>query len=648
MAFLGPIGPVDIVHQLPGLTASLERITAKGQLIVDRFSKSIDAATQTARFALIVFSAAACLLVAVVSPGDIGKAALFLVAVGAGYWWVNEREQYWKDALERERNALEVKWAELAMMRGQFRRAVMEAALLGGRIGSATFTTLYPPFPHTPRTPTLLLASSWPSDRGSAFLHQPVDLHMGFVTEFAFRMSDGHGGMGGGGDGFAFVVQRERVEALGQGRGGLGYEGIRNGIALEFDTWRDPSPTADPTSNHISLHHPCTSSHISSIACTSRVPLLNSGKAFRCRVAYVHSEKNVRVYLLPPANEGAASDIVDDLSTTNTTSSVTEVPPLPPGGAWSRVLSAQADLPKLLGGRHAYVGFTASTNAAPQRHEVFLWTVWGGTDRMAEKEGEEGDDNEETSAIGAVVVQAGPRFRGDEKDVVKMDGRSRAGRRDDDDGFGSMYVDAPEAPATPGGIGGATVGGTSAGARRRVEGAQDAGRNGVSLGMGGDRTPQQEKVLPGGGGGAGGSPGLGSGASPSFPTGSRRTRGRDREREGAAGAGTGTVKEIGHVHGSAVGGGIGVGAGDDDVGERNGPLGDDPSRGRASGARSGNSSPHHTSSSWDMDSLRRTGESTGQTQAGGESVGPTTRERDPDRQRPELSVLGVGSIGGVS
>ena len=42
-----------------------------------------------------------------------------------------------------------------------------------------------------------------------------------------------------GGDGFAFVLHRDPSgsAALGTNGRGLGYEGIENSLAVEFDTW---------------------------------------------------------------------------------------------------------------------------------------------------------------------------------------------------------------------------------------------------------------------------------------------------------------------------------------------------------------------------------------------------------------------------
>lgn len=40
-----------------------------------------------------------------------------------------------------------------------------------------------------------------------------------------------------GGDGFAFVIQNQAPTALGHGGMELGYGGIQNSIAVEFDSW---------------------------------------------------------------------------------------------------------------------------------------------------------------------------------------------------------------------------------------------------------------------------------------------------------------------------------------------------------------------------------------------------------------------------
>jgi Legume lectin domain len=52
------------------------------------------------------------------------------------------------------------------------------------------------------------------------------------------------------GDGFAFVIQTASSTALGSGFGGIGYAGIPNSLAIEFDTFQN---TWDPNANHVAV-----------------------------------------------------------------------------------------------------------------------------------------------------------------------------------------------------------------------------------------------------------------------------------------------------------------------------------------------------------------------------------------------------------
>ncbi len=55
-----------------------------------------------------------------------------------------------------------------------------------------------------------------------------------------------------GGDGFAFVIQNSEngTDALGDGAGGLGFTGMRNSLAIEFDSFSNPG---EPPFQHISV-----------------------------------------------------------------------------------------------------------------------------------------------------------------------------------------------------------------------------------------------------------------------------------------------------------------------------------------------------------------------------------------------------------
>jgi len=54
-------------------------------------------------------------------------------------------------------------------------------------------------------------------------------------------------------EGLAFVVQTSGSNVLGLGGSGIGYAGLLDGIAVEFDT-RHSGEEKDPLTNHISIH----------------------------------------------------------------------------------------------------------------------------------------------------------------------------------------------------------------------------------------------------------------------------------------------------------------------------------------------------------------------------------------------------------
>jgi len=97
---------------------------------------------------------------------------------------------------------------------------------------------------------------------GSAFATDSflINPNTSFFTTFSFRISGSDGT--GGADGFAFVVQNDPdgASALGTGGGFLGYAGIDNSMAIEFDTFQNSGVNTedgraaffnDPDDNHI-------------------------------------------------------------------------------------------------------------------------------------------------------------------------------------------------------------------------------------------------------------------------------------------------------------------------------------------------------------------------------------------------------------
>jgi Legume lectin domain len=93
-------------------------------------------------------------------------------------------------------------------------------------------------------------------EHSSAYFHQPVAVISGFRTSFTFRVARSSNRVGG--DGFAFIVQGDSLEAIGDRASSIGYggeHGIRDAVVLEFDTYQN-TEYHDPSAHHVSLHFP--------------------------------------------------------------------------------------------------------------------------------------------------------------------------------------------------------------------------------------------------------------------------------------------------------------------------------------------------------------------------------------------------------
>jgi hypothetical protein len=80
---------------------------------------------------------------------------------------------------------------------------------------------------------------------------------------------------------FAFVIQGEGLNALGNNGKALGYGGINNSLAVEFDTYFNNEEN-DPYENHISVQtrgwrYPNSENHLYSLGHTNNVPDLTDG-----------------------------------------------------------------------------------------------------------------------------------------------------------------------------------------------------------------------------------------------------------------------------------------------------------------------------------------------------------------------------------
>lgn len=223
---------------------------------------------------------------------------------------------------------------------------------------------------------------------GSSFAREKQLVVGGFVSDFAFRITndptvevpcDGVDHASDtcsrrGGDGFAFVIQNNAEKAMGGGGGQLGYGGLRNCIAVEFDTYHD-AEARDPYHNHVAVmtrgpKAPALSTHATSIGASVDVPNLSDGERHYVRIVYnpmfvpedaMHKSFKSSAYLLDLMRDykhglGTLKVFVDNLAVPVLTVPIN--------------IAAFMDLDN---GR-AWIGFTASTGRSMQNHDVSSFT----------------------------------------------------------------------------------------------------------------------------------------------------------------------------------------------------------------------------------------------------------------------------------
>ncbi|WP_245896972.1 L-type lectin-domain containing protein, partial [Kordia periserrulae] len=84
---------------------------------------------------------------------------------------------------------------------------------------------------------------------GAVWSGTAIDMQEDFVVEFRgfFGTNDANGA-----DGITFIIKNTQTPEIGNLGGGMGYEGINNSIAVEFDTWQN-NDLSDPFFDHLAI-----------------------------------------------------------------------------------------------------------------------------------------------------------------------------------------------------------------------------------------------------------------------------------------------------------------------------------------------------------------------------------------------------------
>lgn len=191
----------------------------------------------------------------------------------------------------------------------------------------------------------LRLTPSLPSQSGTAFYENAIALSAdySFSTFFSFQISVPGGigdGDGQGADGITFIVQTNSNTA-GSAGGGIGYQGILNSVAVEYDTYNNGPGTSDFDGNHVGID---LGGNIASVAVAPVVPRLNNGDIFYSWIDYNGSTDALEVRL-----------------------STTSARPVAPFLAYVLDLEGQLGVP------NAFVGFGSGTGAGFGNHDILAW-----------------------------------------------------------------------------------------------------------------------------------------------------------------------------------------------------------------------------------------------------------------------------------
>jgi gliding motility-associated-like protein len=93
------------------------------------------------------------------------------------------------------------------------------------------------------------LTPAFNTQNGSVWSTSTINLTQSFDLNFTMSF----GANDGGADGNCFILQPAGTNVLGIGGGGMGFEGLPTGFAVEFDSYQNASPNSDPWYDHIAF-----------------------------------------------------------------------------------------------------------------------------------------------------------------------------------------------------------------------------------------------------------------------------------------------------------------------------------------------------------------------------------------------------------
>jgi hypothetical protein len=173
-----------------------------------------------------------------------------------------------------------------------------------------------------------------------------------FSSQFQFRFTN-PGGIDPA-DGITLLLAASPT-GLGTAGGGMGYQGVPNSVAIEFDTYSNGLST-DASSNHVAIDTKGVLTDLDltnvygngSCGFTAQNPntvagCMSNGDLWTANVSY--DGTNLNVSLLDPAE----------------------------GSTFNAITNYPIDIASFLGTNNAFVGFTAGTGSGYENHDIVNW-----------------------------------------------------------------------------------------------------------------------------------------------------------------------------------------------------------------------------------------------------------------------------------
>lgn len=176
---------------------------------------------------------------------------------------------------------------------------------------------------------------------GVWYTAEKIFVDLNWETNFSFNLN--RSASAGGSHGFAFVIQNHSPNYLQGQAGSLGYDDLKNSLAIEFDTFQDLA-LGDPSHSHISVHSNGTLANgwdeALSLGVFNTLSAMDDGQDHSARVTYI--DQLLSIYL-------------DDLLTP-----VLQIPV-----SMDELLDLDAGT--------AWLGFTAASGGDLQNHDLLSW-----------------------------------------------------------------------------------------------------------------------------------------------------------------------------------------------------------------------------------------------------------------------------------